>query len=599
MEKHKYRWYDLLLLPWRCAPVWTIFRIILLFIVRALPAVQIFATAAFIDGAFRLLRKEVQWETLIIPVIVLASIIIINHLGAVIANILKQFIGNGIRLRFVDYLTKKCAKLPCAEIENHETWDLIERIKTESDVKIERGFENLLNLVGIFIQAGSFLAVLFFEAWWSVFLVLIVGGIVVYFALKGGKNQYDAEKNVSEFRRHYQYYGNVMVSRDFVDERNLFHFFPLLQRMWEKNYFKTRDAEKKVTVRYLVRIKLVSSFMAIVTFGIAALLLFPLSRGSLSPGIYISLIQAANGVVDLMSWELSDCVNLYAQYIEYVKDIVTFSNLPEVSGALDLPTKEKMEIRDVEFRNVSFTYPGTDREILRNVNLKIKAGRHYAIVGGNGAGKTTIIKLLTGLYTEFEGEILINDMSIREYKLSELKAMLSVLFQDFARYEISVEDNIALGNILQKGTESQSQAIEQALYLVGMDKKIEALSEGMKTRLGKLSEESKDLSGGEWQRIAMARTMISPADLLILDEPTSALDPMSESGLYQKFAQISGGRTTIFISHRLGSTMLADEIIVLDQGVIIGQGSHDFLISTCPLYRQMYENQRDWYIENA
>lgn len=599
MKMHRYKWYDSFLIPWKCAPVCTTLQILLLFIRKGLPIVQIFATTAFIDGTIGLMNGESEGNILVIPIIMLGGIIIVEHLGTVVTNILQHFIGNGIRAKFVDYLTVKCAKLSYAEIENCKTWDLIGRIKNQPDMKVEEGFAALLNLMGIFIQTGSFLSVLFFKAWWSLPFVAIVGGVVVWFALRGGQNQYNAERSVAEYRRRYQYCGDLLTNRDAVEERSLFQFFSILQKMWKENYYKTRNAERKVVVNYLIRIKLVSSSMALVTFGIASLLLYPLAVGTLSVGLYISLIQAANGVIDLMSWELSDYVSAYVKYKEYVKDVVLFSNLEEVEGALDEPAKKKYKINEIQFKNVSFTYPGTEKKILDNINLKIEAGKHYAMVGGNGAGKTTIIKLLTGLYQNFEGEILINNISISDFSMSELKTMLAVLFQDFARYEISVEDNVALGDVCGMGTEKQRREIEEAISMLGLSERIVGLGCGFNTRLGKVLDGGEDLSGGEWQRLAMARAVISPADLLVLDEPTAALDPLSESSLYEKFGKISKGRTTIFISHRLGSTMLADEIIVLEQGEIIGQGDHETLISCCPLYRQMYESQRNWYIENA
>lgn len=599
MKTHRYKWYDAFLLPWRCAPVWTTLRIFLLLIMKGLPAVQVFATAAFLDGALELSLGKRGGHSLWLPVLALAGIIIASHLGTVAANLLKQLTGNGIRKKFMDYLTVKCASLPYAQIESSETWDLIGRVKNQSDEKVEKGFGSLLNLMGLLVQTGSFLAILFVKVWWSLPLVAAGGGIVVYLALRGGQNQYDAEKNVAGFRRRYQYYGDLMTDRNAAEERNLFRFFPAVQKMWEESYRKTREIERGVVIRYLVRIKLVSSSMAILTFAVAAVLLIPLSAGTLTAGLYISLIQAANGVVDLMSWELSDYISAFVKYQEYVKDVVEFSNLPEVHGVLDSPADAGFRVQEIEFQNVSFSYPGTQRQILKNLNLKIVSGRHYALVGGNGAGKTTVIKLLAGLYPEFEGEILINRKSIRSYPPAELKAMLAVLFQDFARYEIPVGDNIALGDIRSMGTQRQRHEIEKALSLLGLSGRVSRLKSGLDTRLGKLLDGGEDLSGGEWQRLALARAVISPADVLVLDEPTAALDPLSESRLYEEFGKIIQGRTTVFISHRLGSTMLADEIIVLDQGRLVGQGAHKSLMSACPLYRQMYESQQNWYAENV
>ncbi len=595
MKLQKYKWYDTICIPLKCAPFYTYLRILLVFLLRLLPVIQIYATALFVDRALELLQKKISWQELIFPVALLAGLIVLTHLGSVFTNLLDQCIGNGIRSNYVEYLTTKCAALPYADIENNETWNLISRVKTKPDETMQKGLNSILDLAGIFLQIISFLAVLFSQAWWSVLCVLLIGGIIIVMAMKGGEEQYEARKEVTEYKRRYEYIGDVLIGREAAEERNLFQFTSFFQKRWDEYYQKSRKAELKVTVKWLVRMKTVSSSMALITFAVALTLLYPISKGTITIGLYISLIQAASSLVDIMSWELSDNINEYVKYKEYIKDFITFYNMPEIPDALKMPINNPVEIKKIELRNVSFSYPGTKKKVLEHINLKIEAGRHYAIVGGNGAGKTTLIKLLAGLYPDFEGDILFNEKSIRDFNITELKAMITVLFQDFARYEISVKDNIALGDIRQLNTKKQLEEINEIIGLLGMEERIQELPRKLNTPLSKLSTDGQELSGGEWQRIAMGRAMLSPSSLLILDEPTAALDPISESALYSEFQKISKGRTTLFISHRLGSTMLADEIIVLDEGRIVRQGSHDLLMEQCPLYKEMYENQRGWY----
>lgn len=591
----KYSWFNSIRIPFECSPLPTCIRIIVMLIAHLSPVIQIFATAMFVDRALALLKGKTEWAELILPILLLGGIIIYDRLSYVITNICKQVINNDLRSKYVVELTKKSAMLHYSAIENHETWDVIKRVKKKPDETIQRGLDSILNLLGIALQLISFLAILFFQVWWAVILVIFIAVPSIIIGMKGGEKQYEAQRKVSKYERYYEYMEEVMIGRESVDERSLFSYSKFIQTKWREFYMKARRAELTITAKWLFRMKAISSVMVIVTFAIALILLNPLSKGYLTVGLYISLVQSANSLVSLMSWDLSDNINAFAKHKEYLKDIDTFFGLPEIPDALDLPVKNTFTLNEIEFKDVTFYYPGTKKEVLHHFNLRLTEGRHYAIVGGNGAGKTTIIKLLTGLYTEFSGDILINGISIQKYSIPELKSLMSVLFQDFARYEVTLHDNIALGDILNLGRIEQEREITSAIEQLGLIECVSSLPDGVNTKLGKLSEDGQDLSGGQWQRVALARIVLSSAPLLILDEPTAALDPMSESKLYEEFAEISKGRTTLLISHRLGSTKLADEILVLEEGRIIQQGTHENLMTQPGLYKEMYESQRSWY----
>ena len=261
------------------------------------------------------------------------------------------------------------------------------------------------------------------------------------------------------------------------------------------------------------------------------------------------------------------------------------------------------ELKELEFRHVTFRYPGADTDILKDFSMKLESGRHYAVVGENGAGKTTLIKLLTGLYREYEGEILYNGVEMRTFPREEWFRIFSCVFQDFARYYLSVEENICLGmgNMDFEEAESperkqeRTSRMESAAKQLDIHDSISNLKYGYATRLGKLDEDSVDLSGGQWQRVAMARALMNDAPLLLLDEPTAALDPISESRLYEEFGEISRNRTTVFISHRLGSIRLSDHIFLLKDGRVREEGSHEELMKLQGIYASMYETQQSWY----
>lgn len=233
--------------------------------------------------------------------------------------------------------------------------------------------------------------------------------------------------------------------------------------------------------------------------------------------------------------------------------------------------------------------------------MKLSAGKHYAIVGMNGAGKTTIVKLLTSLYDDYEGEIRINGKELRTIDLSMRKAMVSVIYQDFCRYPLDIYHNVSIGNI---NAMDDSESVETAAAVMGLSPLLESLPEGIKTPVSKIHENGIDLSGGQWQRIALARLAVSNAPLKILDEPTAALDPISESKLYGQFHKImkrsaAADTMTIFVSHRLGSTKLADEIIVINRGKVAEMGTFEELVHKNGLFAQMFHSQAQWYQEEV
>jgi len=344
-----------------------------------------------------------------------------------------------------------------------------------------------------------------------------------------------------------------------------------------------------VTAKMFLITKSSSMLLTLISVLVALTLIGPVVDGQLTAGMFMGIVSAVFGMIQKLGFQMSRSLENISRADEYMKDLTAFVALSEAKGALTEPDAEPLVFDSLEFCNVRFRYPSGDRFILDGLSFKLEAGRHYAVVGKNGAGKTTITKLLTGLYTEYEGEILINGKELREYPASALKALFCVVYQDFAKYYIAMKDNISIGDIHIKGKEVQ------AAHLAGLDETIGKLKYGIDTPLGKISNGGQDISGGQWQRVAIARSLVSRAPVKMLDEPTSALDPISESRLYSEFEKLMHGKTTVFVSHRLGSTKLADEILVIDEGKIIERGTHDVLMAKNGQYAQMFDAQRGWY----
>jgi ATP-binding cassette, subfamily B, bacterial len=248
--------------------------------------------------------------------------------------------------------------------------------------------------------------------------------------------------------------------------------------------------------------------------------------------------------------------------------------------------------RGFEFRNVSFRYPGTDRLVLRGLNFHLHPRERVALIGENGEGKTTIVKLLTRLYDPTEGEILLDGIDLREYSLEDLYREIGVIFQDFMRYEMTAAENIASGHIEDLG---HPALLEEAARKSGADQVIHRLAGGYDQMLGRRFERGVDLSGGEWQKLALARAYLRDSQVLILDEPTAALDARSEYEVFQRFAELTRDKMALFISHRFSTVRMADRIVVLEDGRIAEEGTHDELSSLGGRYAEMFELQAASY----
>jgi ATP-binding cassette, subfamily B, bacterial len=277
----------------------------------------------------------------------------------------------------------------------------------------------------------------------------------------------------------------------------------------------------------------------------------------------------------------------------FLTDLIAFFDMkPTVnSNPGGLPAPKPIQ-RGFEFRNVSFTYPGTDRTVLKNFSLTLSPGERIALIGENGQGKTTVVKLITRLYDPTEGQILLDGIDLREYSLEDLHRHIGVIFQDFMRYEMTARENIAVGRIDQPHQQSD---IESAAHKSLADTVVSKLSDGYDQMLGRRFEGGVELSGGEWQKIALARAYLRDAQLLILDEPTAALDARSELEVFERFAELTEGKMALLISHRFSTVRMADRIVVLSGGRLIEEGNHQQLMATNGVYAGMFEMQAASY----
>lgn len=552
------------------------------------------AIAKFINATVLVFNGQGSYSSIIFSVFLVAVCTAYLWFSPHIVALAETKLENKLRESLRVSLVEKVASLKYNYIENQESWDLISRVCKQPEIQCTEAYGQFFNMVSLIISILGVFTVLFTQVWWSAVIILLISVPLFMLAIKGGNATYQADREVEKYNRKVEYLSDVLIGRDAVEERTLFSFSRKVNEKWHEKYEKARKLQLKVRIKWFIKVKSGGIIIALLSSIIILILIFPVKSGALSIGLFISIINNLISLISNLSWQLPECADQLARNKGYLIDLENFLKLEHKEEFLDKPSELPIKISTLEFKNVSFKYPGMDRYILENMSFKIEQGKNYAFVGANGAGKTTITKLITGLYEDFEGEIIINGLSIKEYSQSKLKSMFSVVYQDFARYYISFKDNVAFGNINNCSMED----IEKALNIVDLKNEVEVLPKGIESNLGKVRQGGVDLSGGQWQRIAMSRAIVSSASCIILDEPTAALDPISESDVYRRFEEISKGETTIFISHRLASTKLADEIFVISNGRIVEKGSYTELMNINGIYAEMFESQKSWYINN-
>lgn len=594
IDKRTYSVLDTLWIPFKITPLCMSLQMLLVVVHAIVPtAVLALVTAYFVDTAIRIFEGGTVVYSIYLPLGLLLTVVGISSVLDSLLQVIESRIRFSLERNFMPAILEVQASLAYKHIEDADSWELIKLVSDEMTETFQDGIRSygvvIRSVVAILAISGLILT----QVWWAALIIVFFSIPLLGVSLWAGKKNYAAKVEALKYERRYSYYSEeILTSREAVEERTLFGYADDVTRRFYEHFEKARDIQLKVLLKTRIAMKITSISLALITLVTAFTFINPVISGVVSPGMFMGIIVALFGMVETIGWKLQDAAKNIAESKEYMNDLTTLVEFDRTKGAIDLPNEHPIKFESLEFRNVRFKYPSGNEYILDGLSFKLDGGKHYAFVGANGAGKTTITKLLTRLYDDYEGEILINGNELRTYATSTIKAIFSVVYQDFARYQISMADNIALGDVTR---EIGKQQILEIVSKVELDDTIGKLPEGVYTTLGKISDSGVDISGGQWQKIAVARSLLSHSPVKILDEPTSSLDPIAESQIYKKFEELMRGKTTIFISHRLGSTKLADEILVIDKGNVVERGTHSTLIKENGLYASMFEAQRKWY----
>ena len=590
-KKWKYSVFDSIRICFIAAPILTSVIFVQMIMSSIVPTLQILATAWFINETVSIVSKGLSVWRALIPIILVVLSIAYQWLIEAVMRLVWLKLQNRLYETYRVAVIEKRARLKYFYIENSDALDTMQRVSEDGDKKIIGILKTLTGVFSLLVRILGILALFLVAVWWAPLLMLIVSIPLLCLAKKSGEGSYKVNQMVTKYERKLKYLGEVLRNRDAVQERTVYQYVDPLNDRWIATQKATGILKLRASLNWYIKVEMGSILTALVSiFGIMVLLQ-PVLSGALSIGLFISLVNANFGMIEAMSWEMRGYVEQLSKHKGYMGDLKKLVIMDEEHGITE-DTTEPRSFNKISFKDIRFKYPNTDKYVLNGVSFDIECGNHYSFVGKNGMGKTTLIKLLVGLYDNYEGGIYIDGTEIRQLEPKVLKSYFSIVYQDFAKYEITLRNNIELG----RREELDEGTIQDIIKLVSLDTALDNMPHGLDNYLGRISNGGLDISGGQWQKVAIARCAIGKSPVRILDEPSAALDPVMESRVYEDFSKISQDKTTLFISHRLGSTKLADEILVLDEGVIKQKGSHEQLMQSGGLYCEMFENQRSWYL---
>jgi ATP-binding cassette, subfamily B, bacterial len=576
-------------------PIWISCSIIIRIIFGIIPFVQLNLTKYIVNEV-----SDFVQNVSVIPKSII-YLLIIQFLVLILKSFIKHFselYDKHIEIKLDYHISRKIAEkilyCPYIYLEFPGFYDHKERIRGNNGNKLMSPIKNILDILESTISLLSFITFLFTIHWMLVILSLIASIPTLIILSKFGNKKFNLFRFQTPFFRESNYVYALLSNKNASKEIRLFNLGDYFIERWTKIFQKRH---KEILSLY-TKEKTANVFLDIsksIIYTIAAItVIYLLKNKKLSIGDFVSTGQAIQGSQDYVNNIASHLARLYEQNL-FIDDL--FSFLEYELNLNYLTSKEKTvtleEIKNgITANNICFQYPDSNKLVLKDINFHIKKGESIAIVGENGSGKSTLIKCLLGLYSLNMGKITFDNHNLEDIESKSLKKLVSVIFQDFMKYAFNVKENIFFGDIYNKGS---IKDIKDASIKSGADKFIDRLPDKYETILGKYLADGEDLSGGEWQRLAIARALFGDTDLLVLDEPTASLDPKTEIEIYNRIKQTTHNKTTIFISHRMAAAKMADRIFVMKNGTLIEVGTHDELMELRKEYYQMFKIQSKWY----
>ncbi len=567
-------------------PMFFLWESIKTLMIVAQPFLAVFISPLIVDEIVggRNLKKLVTYAAILI-------------LGEFVATMINEFCGMKLskyqeRLNsyFAVLIGKHSMELDFQLTEDKEALDQLERAKTGMNWYSGGAYgisEQVFMFIGNIIRVVGYATIIAIHAPIILAVMAVYTLVNLLLVTKQNKIGLEAFAKLSKVNRLFGYFGWEIVDTRFGKDIRLYDAQKLMLDSWKNNTEKSNAHwrwQGVKTLPYAIALNMTSLARSIFTYFYVALLAI---RGAFSLGIFTQLIAAETALDATLGGLVSNITELL-KCCNYAYEYVLYMDYPEALPKGDKHIEKKEH--EIEFRHVSFAYPKTDRKILDDVSIKIAPGEHLSIVGLNGAGKTTFIKLLCRLYDPTEGEILVDGVNIKEYNYKEYMQQIAPVFQDFKLFSFTMGENIAFDHMDKK-------KVKKYTDMVGLDEMLEKLDKGLETNIFKyFDEKGVEPSGGEQQKLAIARALYKDSPIVVLDEPTAALDPLAEYEVYRQFNTLVGGKTAFYISHRLSSCKFCDHIAVFSGGHIAEYGTHDELIKIPEgIYQEMFEAQAKYY----
>ncbi|MBR2972344.1 MAG: ABC transporter ATP-binding protein [Clostridia bacterium] len=513
-----------------------------------------------------------------------------SKISSMVTGIAGELVVNHIKLLLIG----KAKTLDTRSFDDPEFYERLENANREANMRPISILNATFSLISAVISAFSFVVVL-------TNLSPIAPVVVVVAALPGAiVSLYYRNRNFryirfhSKERRQMQYYYSLMVDKDRVQEIKILGLADTFTAKYKAAFAQYYKGLKHLIVKEGVSQMLVSLITTAANCLLFVFVAYSVIFGGGKVGDYSLYSGALTSITTYVATLLTSTVTIYEGTL-FIDNMIEFmKEKREIVPSIDEPIIPKRGIEHrVEFRNVSFKYPGMDRYVLRNVNLTFENSDSVVLVGLNGAGKSTLIKLLTRLYDPTEGEIYLDGHDLREYDPEALYDIFGIIFQDFGRYAETVAENIRYGDV---DKEYDISDVKAAARRGGAEGYIESLPKAYDTPLTRMFEDDgRELSVGQWQKLSVARAFYKDSEILILDEPTAALDPIAENEVFKQFSKLSRGKIAVFVSHKLSSAVSASKIVVLDGGTVAEIGNHDELIALGGKYYELFTTQAKRY----
>jgi ATP-binding cassette subfamily B protein len=585
-------------LVWRTSPRQTLLITALSLTQAFLPAASLWVAKLLLDAVAAAISGGLgtpaeAFQQLLTLLAIQVAIGALSSLLSTVQGATRELLGDALQNRISLRILDKAAELELASFENADTYDTLRNACREVGTRPLGVMTQLISLGQALITLGSVSALMARLGPAVVPLILLATLPGVWVTSRFGTAGYRMIRRQAADARVQNYLGSLLTSDASVKEVRLFGFERYLLERWQTYYLKFRAQ----LVELITRRSGWGLAASLVSAGLVALATLSVLRraagGLITVGDFSLFVLGIAQVQGQFSNLLSGFTGIY-QNLLYMRNLFEFFELP--SRDLDAGEVWVGPIDTIVFDDVAFRYPLTDRDILAGVTFRIERGQALALVGENGAGKTTLVKLLTRLYEPTRGRILLNGLDAARFSARSVQQEMSIIFQDFGQYSMTARENIGLGRIDEIAREDE---IHDAGERAGADEIVAALPEGYETMLGRMFLGGQQLSGGQWQRLALARLYFRGGSVLVFDEPTAALDANAEFEVIEALRAQARGRITVIISHRFSTVRMADQIVVLDGGVISEAGSHEELLANGEVYATMFRLQARGYSDEG